>query len=248
MTFPVGIQIAVLSAFLLAGTVKGTIGMGMPTVAIGLLGLLMAPFEAAALLVVPALVTNLWQMAVGGRFVALLRRLWPMLVTMVPGALLGIGLMTGLDVRTATAGLGMVLVAYGTFGLVARDFTVPARAERWLSPVVGFTTGIVTGATGIFVLPSVPYLQALGLARDELVQALGLAFTVSTLGLALALSQRGLMTLDVAVLSLVAVLPALLGMVIGQAARRRLSAARFRTFFFWGVLLLGVQLLVKSLV
>jgi uncharacterized protein len=247
MTLPLGIQVAVLAAFLLAGTVKGTIGMGMPTVAIGLLGLLMVPAEAAALLVIPSLVTNLWQMAVGGRFAALLRRLWPMLVTMVPGALIGIGAMTGLDVRVATAGLGSVLLAYGAFGLLAREFRVPASAERWLSPVVGFVTGLATGATGVFVLPSVPYLQALGLARDELVQALGLTFTVSTVGLTLALSQRGLITSDLAMLSLVAVLPALLGMVLGQALRRRLSAARFKTFFFWGVLLLGVQLVVKSL-
>jgi uncharacterized protein len=247
MTFSLGIQVAVLAAFLLAGTVKGTIGMGMPTVAIGLLGLVMVPAEAAALLVVPSLVTNIWQMSVGGRFVALLRRLWPMLVTMVPGALIGIGVMTGVDVRIATAGLGAVLLAYGAFGLLAREFTIPARAQPWLSPPVGFVTGLVTGATGVFVLPSVPYLQALGLARDELVQALGITFTVSTIGLALALSQRGLLTADFAALSLVAVLPALLGMVIGQALRRRMSAARFKVFFFWGVLLLGVQLLVKSL-
>jgi uncharacterized protein len=248
MTFSLGIQVAVLAAFLLAGTVKGTIGMGMPTVAIGLLGLVMVPAEAAALLVVPSLVTNIWQMSVGGRLVALLRRLWPMLVTMVPGALIGIGVMTGVDVRIATAGLGAVLLAYGAFGLLAREFTIPARAQPWLSPPVGFVTGLVTGATGVFVLPSVPYLQALGLARDELVQALGITFTVSTIGLALALSQRGLLTADFAALSLVAVLPALLGMVIGQALRRRMSAARFKVFFFWGVLLLGVQLLVKSLV
>jgi uncharacterized protein len=247
MTFSLGIQVAVLAAFLLAGTVKGTIGMGMPTVAIGLLGLVMVPAEAAALLVVPSLVTNIWQMSVGGRFVALLRRLWPMLVTMVPGALIGIGVMTGVDVRIATAGLGAVLLAYGAFGLLAREFTIPARAQPWLSPPVGFVTGLVTGATGVFVLPSVPYLQALGLARDELVPALGITFTVSTIGLALALSQRGLLTADFAALSLVAVLPALLGMVIGQALRRRMSAARFKVFFFWGVLLLGVQLLVKSL-
>jgi uncharacterized protein len=247
MTFPLGVQVAVLAAFLLAGTVKGTIGMGMPTVAIGLLGLVMVPAEAAALLVVPALVTNLWQMSAGGRFVALLRRLWPMLVTMVPGALLGIGAMAGLDVRIATAGLGAVLLAYGVFGLVAREFTVPAHAERWLSPIVGFTTGLVTGATGVFVLPAVPYLQSLGFSRDELVQALGLSFTVSTVGLALALSQRGLLGLDYALLSLVAVLPALAGMVLGQALRKRIGAAGFRGFFFWGVLLLGVQLLAKSL-
>ena len=67
-------------AFLAAGFVKGVIGLGLPTVAIGLLGLLMTPAQAAAILVVPSLVTNIWQFAVGGHLLALVRRMWPMLM------------------------------------------------------------------------------------------------------------------------------------------------------------------------
>jgi uncharacterized protein len=62
---------AIAGAFLLAGFVKGVIGLGLPTVSIGLLGLLMTPAQAAAILVVPSLVTNTWQAAVGGGLLAL---------------------------------------------------------------------------------------------------------------------------------------------------------------------------------
>ena len=72
--------IAAAGAFLLAGFVKGVIGLGLPTVAIGLLGLLMTPTQAAAILVLPALITNVWQAAVGGNLVPLVKRAWPMLV------------------------------------------------------------------------------------------------------------------------------------------------------------------------
>ena len=65
---------AIAGAFLLAGFVKGVIGLGLPTVSIGLLGLLMTPAQAAAILVVPSLVTNVWQAVVGGGFLALARR------------------------------------------------------------------------------------------------------------------------------------------------------------------------------
>ena len=44
--------------FLVAGWVKGVVGMGLPTVAMGALGLVIAPVQAAALLVVPSLVTK----------------------------------------------------------------------------------------------------------------------------------------------------------------------------------------------
>ena len=61
------------ATFLLAGLVKGVIGMGLPTVAMGLLALALPPAEAAAILVVPSLVTNVWQLLAGPRFAALAR-------------------------------------------------------------------------------------------------------------------------------------------------------------------------------
>ena len=80
---------AIAGAFLLAGFVKGVIGLGLPTVAIGLLGLLMTPAQAAAILMVPSLVTNIWQGVVGGGLLALVRRMWPMLAGICIGTFIG---------------------------------------------------------------------------------------------------------------------------------------------------------------
>jgi uncharacterized membrane protein YfcA len=76
----VSVLVVTALAFLVAGFVKGLVGLGLPTVAIGLLGIIMAPAQAASLLVVPTFVTNIWQLAAGPRLVSLLRRLWPMLI------------------------------------------------------------------------------------------------------------------------------------------------------------------------
>ncbi len=40
---------------------------------------------------------------------------------------------------------------------------------------------------GVFAIPAVPYIGALGLSKDELIQALGLSFTVWTIALAAAI-------------------------------------------------------------
>src|SRR3954465_14528870 len=177
--------------FLLAGFVKGVIGLGLPTVAMGLLSVVMAPAQAAALLIVPSFVTNVWQLATGPRFGALARRLWPMMAGVVLGTLAGVGFMQGSHAGQAIIGLGVALMIYAVLGLTAVRFAVPPRAEWWLGPVIGAVTGLVTAATGVFVIPAVPYLQALGLGREELVQALGLSFTVSTLALAASLAGAG---------------------------------------------------------
>jgi uncharacterized membrane protein YfcA len=235
------------SAFLLAGFVKGVVGLGLPTVAIGLLASVMSPAEAAALLIVPSLVTNLLQLLTGPSFGALLRRLWPMLVGIGFGTVAGSGLMAGAFAARAQAGLGACLVIYAAFGLAHLRMSTAPSWEVWLGPSLGAITGVITAATGIFVIPAVPYLQSLDLDRDDLVQALGLSFTVSTLALAVGLAREGMFSSASLGPSLLALLPALLGMAFGGWARQRVSQAAFRRIFFLGVLGLGAHLALHAL-
>jgi uncharacterized protein len=228
--------------FLLAGFVKGVIGLGLPTVAVGLLGLAMAPADAAALLVIPALVTNLWQLATGPRFGASLRRLWSLLLGICLGTWLGSLLFGGLAPSGARVVLGGALALYAVLGLARIELRVPSRLEPVLSPLLGAVTGLITAATGVFVVPAVPYLQALDLAKEDLVQALGLSFTVSSLALGAALTVNGTLQGGTAGASLLALLPALLGMAFGQWVGARVRPALFRLCFLLGLLALGLDL------
>jgi uncharacterized protein len=236
-----------LAAFLLAGFVKGVVGLGLPTVAMGVLSVAMPPVQAAALLIVPSMVTNVWQLLAGPSFSALVGRLWPMLAGVLAGTLIGTGLMTGSTARWAAAGLGFALMVYAGIGLASLRFRVPRAREWWLSPLVGAATGVVTAATGVFAIPAVPYLAALGLSKDDLIQALGLSFTVSTVGLALALARTGGFHANEVGASLVAVLPALAGMALGGWLRGRVSETVFRRCFFLGLLGLGGHIAVHAL-
>jgi uncharacterized protein len=227
--------------FILAGAVKGITGMGLPTVAMGLLGLLMPPAEAAAFLIIPSAVTNVWQFMTGSRRLALVRRVWPMLLTVCGTTWAAAGLIAGNPPRYGRMALGAALIAYAGVGLAKIQLSVPGRREKWLGPLIGATTGLVTGATGVFVIPAVPYVQALGLEKDELVQALGLSFTVSTFALAAGLASRGAFHVAAAGASTLCTLPALVGMLIGQAVRAKTNPATFRLVFFIGLLVLGLN-------
>ncbi len=233
--------------FLLAGLIKGVIGLGLPTVAMGLLSLIMAPAQAAALLIVPSLATNVWQLAAGPRFGPLARRLWPMMVGVVVGTWAGAGLMARETSHWGATALGLALMLYAGLGLASVRLSVSRSAENWLSPLVGTVTGIVTAATGVFVVPAVPYLQALGLPKDDLVQALGLSFTVSTVALAGILLQDGSLQ-GSATASLLMLAPAIAGMVLGQRVRDRINDKAFRLWFFLGLLALGGHLASRALV
>ena len=164
------------------------------------------------------------------------------------GTWLGAGALSISEADAATTGLGMALILYALTGLTAVRFHVSAHAERWLSPLIGATTGAITAWTGVFVISAVPYLQAIGLEKEDLVQALGLYFfTVSTLALAGILAWSGAFALSIAAELLLAIVPALIGMGIGQAIRRRATPEVFRRWFFIGLLLLGAHLALRGL-
>jgi uncharacterized membrane protein YfcA len=237
----------VFITFLLAGFIKGVVGLGLPTIAMGLLAIFMPPAQAAALLILPSLATNLWQALVGPGLLPLLRRLWPMLLGVCLGTWAGAGLMLAVPPPLAGGALGMALILYALAGLARFELHL-GRADRFLAPVIGAATGLVTAVTGVFVIPAVPYLQGLGLGKEALVQALGLSFTVSTLALAGNLLGSGLLTSELALPSLLGLVAALAGMAVGQAVRLRLSQERFRLLFFASLLCFGAYLALRTLV
>ena len=238
--------LALAAIFALAGFVKGVIGMGLPTVAIGLLGLMMTPAQAAAMLIVPSFVSNVWQALVGGNFRELVARLWPMFSGIVIGATIGALYLAHSGGSAATLWLGIALAVYALLGLLKIEFKVPAAHEGLIGFICGLATGAISVATGVFAIPMVPYLQGLGLDRNRMVQSLGLSFTVCTVTLAAALQHAGEIHAELLWPSLVGLIAVLAGMRLGQLLRGYIRPEVFRLCFFVGLLMLGVHLALRS--
>lgn len=238
----------IAAVFAFAGFIKGVIGLGLPTVSIGLLAVAMPPAQAVAIVIVPAIVTNIWQTFVGSYLRDILRRLWPLLLGTVIGIRLGAGLMTGPYARYGSLVLGVLLVAYGILGLSKRSFHVAPNREKWIGGPVGLITGVISAATGVQVIPSMPYLQAIGMEKDELVQALGVFFTTATLALAVNLTDAGLLSTATALPGLIALAAAFAGMFGGQAVRTRMHPDTFRRWFLIALMGLGLYLAATTLV
>jgi len=240
-------SLAIVGAtFLLAGFSKGVVGLGLPSVSVGLLAATLGLKEAVALMLIPSIATNIWQALVGGALVALTRRLWALLLAACIGTWIGVGFLARVDSTILTGVLGLLLVSHASFSLATPQIPAPGKREAWMSPFFGLAAGLSTGLTGTFVVPGVLYLQSLGLSRDNLVQAMGICFTLATVALAVSLTGHSLMTPGLAGLSTAALLPAALGMWAGQHLRRRLPEALFRKVFFCALLLLGLYLAGRS--
>jgi uncharacterized protein len=238
----------IAAAFLLACFIKGVLGLGLPTVSMGLLAVTMPPAQALAIVIVPAIVTNIWQTFVGPYLRDIVRRLWPLMAGTVIGIWLNAGLLTGPYAPYGTVILGLLLVIYAIVGLSRFSFKVARRDEKWIGGIVGVVTGLISATTGVQVIPSMPFMQAIGMERDELVQALGVFFTTATVALAFNLTTAGLMTAATALPGAVAMAASFAGMFIGQAVRTRMQPDVFRRWFLIAMILLGLYLAGSALI
>ena len=239
--------LAIFSAILLAGLLKGTIGVGFQTVGIAFLTIITNLPNAIALLLIPSLVTNIWQAGVGGKLIIILIRLWPLMITASMMVWFGSIALTSVSLSYLSALLGVLLIIYSTFSLFGLRLEVKTKNERWLAPFIGLINGVLTGMTGIFVVPCVFYFQAIGFRKDTLIQSMGVLFTALTLMLIVSLKTQDILTLELSGWSAFAIFPAIIGVLIGQLIRKRIPEDVFKKIFFLCLIFLGSFIIFNAL-
>jgi hypothetical protein len=233
--------------FLFAGGVKGLIGVGLPTVAVALLINVMPLSDAIAVMFIPAFASNVWQAWSGGNAIAILKRFWPFLLCVFIGTWFGVSILVVADPDLMAGLFGLVLSIY-SFVSLARPAPLPlAPFESWLSPVLGSINGLISGMTGSYLMPGVLYMEALGLRRDELIQAMGIFFLCAVIALGVALTGQNVMGLSHAGYSAVMLVPTMAGYFAGEHYRKRLPDETFRKVFFAGLLMMGLYTVATRL-
>ncbi len=233
--------------FVAAGFVKGVIGLGLPTVTLAMLTLPLGLKTSLAIIVIPLMVTNLWQALAGPYLKEILLRFWPFLLTAIVGAWLGIQILASARTDYLVAMLGIILILNSLISFTG--FRTPAPApehETVWSVACSALGGVMFGMTGNFIVPGILFLQALGMHRDMLVQALGVTFVTISTTLAVSLTSRSLMTADLTAVSVTSLIPAFFGLWLGTRYRASVSEEQFSRLFFIGLIMIGCWLLFVS--
>ena len=220
--------------------------MGLPTVSLALLSLVTDLATAMTLLLLPSLITNLWQAVNGPHLRSLLIEHRAFFVTTVVSILVAAMLARSIAPTHLLTLLGVLLVLYSVTSLAGWQLRIAGTNTRLLDPLIGAVNGCLTGLTGSFVFPAVLYLQSLNYRRERLVQAMGLLFTISTLALGLALYSLQRLHSYAVLVSVAGVLPALMGMQLGQRVARRLSTDMFRRVFLLVLFAIGTYMIIRS--
>ncbi|MEM7508647.1 MAG: sulfite exporter TauE/SafE family protein [Pseudomonadota bacterium] len=237
----------VLAAFLVGGFVKGAIGLGLPVVVLAALALVMPLRDALAIFLIPAIASNIWQATNGPFLGTLLRRMWSFLLGAVIGIVIGVTIAAGTKSEIMVLILGVGLMFYSLYSLLAPRLPEPGTRETWMSPAAGASGGVLFGMTGLFIVPGILYLEALRMPRNQFVQALGLTFITISGTLAIAMTSHALVTWNHAILSAMGLVPVFIGLTLGRRARHRISEDGFRKLFFVALIFVGLYMIARTL-
>ncbi len=235
------------SVFLFTAFVKGTTGLGFSTIALPFLVLFLEIEQAFAVLIIASLASNILVMAEAGQFRPTVKAYWPLYLALLPGIAIGLALLDASDPLVATAVLGLVVLVYAGVAWRLPELSLPKSWQAPLAVPAGLATGLVNGFTGCQVIPMLPYFLALRLEANRFVQAINCSGTTSSLAMAVGLSQLGVITFEIALLSTAGLAPVWLGIKLGGRLRRRLAPEIFRRAVLALLALLGLGLLIRPL-
>lgn len=233
-------------ALLMAGTVKGILGIGIPIVSVSLLSLAINVPMAVALLPVPILLSNLYQSIRFAHIKRTLRRFAALIVALVVGTFAGARLLVDIDQRILAGIVGAAVLVFAVCAHFPRSLHLGRRAERWLGMPVGFLAGLLGGMTTFFGPPLIMFFFALNLQKDEFVGTISTVYLCAAVPLAAAFGMFGVMGPREFLLSSAAAVPIFCGMLIGQWLRTRISHELFRRGLLLMLLVVGVRLLYRS--
>ena len=168
-----------------------------------------------------------------------------MYISTIPGVIIGLIVLAVVQPVILSAILGVVLIIYSIFALIRPNFKLVTQLERPLAPLTGFITGVINGTSGSQVMPVLPYLMSLHLSKDQFVQAINLSFSICTLIMILGLTHLKLITPETMLISIVGVIPMLIGLKIGSIVRRMLSQEFFRILVLCFLIISGILLIAK---
>lgn len=231
---------------LLGGFSKGALGLGLPLIAVPILSMFMPIPQALAILTVPVFITNIWQAMQGGNLGAVIKRFWPMTIALVIGIGFGTQLLVRLDQQTLYLIMGTVVLIQPAVRLLKPNFVLSLAAQRWVGPTMAAGGGLLGGVSGFYGPPLMVYLAMLKLPKDLFTATIAMLFFVGGLALAIFLAQLDVMNQDNLILSAAALIPAVLGIFIGQKIRARISQKQFERAITVAMLLIGLSLISKG--
>ena len=238
----------VVIAFLVAGTSKGVLGVGIPLIAVPVLSGVMHPATTLAVLAFPIAPSKLWQAFKGRHFGVTMRRFWPAIPTMILGGIIGAQFITTIDPKSAQTVLGLIVLLYATSQLFSVRIPAPtARSEKLVTAIVGRFSGMLGGFAAYFGPPVIMYLLALKVTKEEFISCAAMLYLVGIVPVFLTLAYKGVHGEKELVLSGIGAALILAAVFFGTWLRSKISQELFRKALLFFLIAMAINMLRRGL-
>lgn len=246
LTDPTGLITIILGLFL-GAVLKGATGAGLPIIAIPTIAAFYDVRVAVVLLVIPNFVTNVWQINKYKQHDLNTNFSIHFAVAGIVGAGIGTLLLAHLPLTLLNILIALVVFAYVTLRLLQPEFHLAMNVmQKWVF-VAGSSAGVLQGAIGLSSPITITFLHAGRLPRHTFVYIASLFFAGMCLIQLPLQSALGLITWELAVYSVLALIPIAIGLPIGEHIGRKLSAVVFDRLILLLLSALAVKMLVDVL-
>ena len=247
MSEPFLIVLFVFCVYLAAGTIKGTLGIGLPTTALTLMTFFLSPFQALAINLVPMLITNIWQFSRSQNLVLLITR-YAYFALGLSVSIFAVSFVTAQlssnEVRIAVA---IAVIIFALYNLFQRPFVLSLAHDKAWQLFFGVLAGIMGALTSMWAVPLVMYLLSRNLSPKEFVDAAGFLLLVGCVPLSIGYISTGLVTWDVFWPALAGTIGSLTGFQIGAQLRHFIKAEIFKKVLLWFFLIMGIRMAIVAL-
>lgn len=231
--------------YLICGVIKGTIGFGMPTVSISLLVFFIDVKVIIALILIPTIIVNFYQLSRGGNFKKIFNEtkffLFSSTIFIFPGSYL----LNLVNSQFIILFIALVLFMNSILFLTNIKYTLSSYKSPLIQILIGSINGVIIGMTSIYTMPLIFLLQSLRYNKDTTVQFLGIAFFLYPIAQLLSFTNLNLISLEIVKISFLALIPIFLGLYIGQKIRKKISESLFQKFFYCMLLMMSLIIIIS---
>ena len=240
------IVLVIILAVLAGGLVKGTLGFGMPMVALPIIAFIIPPTTAMILLCAPIFLTNFLQIKFKEGVSSY--RFLPMFLSLVVGLIIGARLILEIDINTITQIIAVSIIfaaLVNCFGFKINN--IKQNYEKIITTIIGFGSGILGGLSTFYGPPMLAYLVAVDLPKEKFVRTVSTMYFIGSFPLYGSLIYYGFATKEDLIFSLILIIPAFISQQIGTKIRDKINHKQFRNLVLFALIFLGISLFLKTI-
>lgn len=240
------IVIIIILAVLAGGLIKGTIGFGMPMVALPLIAFIIPATTAMILLCAPILLTNFLQMKIKEGVSSY--RFLPMIICLIIGLIIGARLILEINLNTITQIIAVSIIFAALVNCIGFKIeNINKSKERIITSIIGFGSGILGGLSTFYGPPMLAYLVAADLPKEKFVRTVSTIYFIGSFPLYGSLIYYGFATKLDLMMSLFLIIPAFISQQIGAKIRNKINQKQFRICILVTLIILGISLFIKTI-